>query len=181
MAKTYKDIVAEIAKLQVQAADLKQKEVAGVVGRIKEAIAHYGLTAADLGLAGAAARGSRGSKTGTTAKRARGAKYRDENGNTWVGRGPRPAWLRTAIAQGRTLEEFSVDGARVTSTVESARVAKTRGRTGGDDEAGPSTGREAASVGASPKNGRGKRMVAEAAPAEGALLAQDVVEGVVVG
>ena len=42
---------AQIAALQAQADALRKKEVATVVAKIKDAIAHYGLTAADLGLA----------------------------------------------------------------------------------------------------------------------------------
>jgi DNA-binding protein H-NS len=42
---------AQIAALQTQADALRKKEVAEVVAKIKDAIAHYGLTAADLGLA----------------------------------------------------------------------------------------------------------------------------------
>lgn len=36
--------------------------------------------------------------------------YRDPNNpeNKWSGRGPRPAWLKTAIANGATLESFRV-------------------------------------------------------------------------
>jgi len=41
---------AQIAKLQAQAEALRSKEVAGVIARIREAIVHHGLTAADLGL-----------------------------------------------------------------------------------------------------------------------------------
>ena len=39
------------AALQAQADALRKKEVAEVVAKIKDAISHYGLTAADLGLA----------------------------------------------------------------------------------------------------------------------------------
>ena len=42
---------AQIAALQTQADALRKKEVAEVIAKIKDAIAHYGLTAADLGLA----------------------------------------------------------------------------------------------------------------------------------
>ena len=52
--KTYADIKAEIAKLEKRAEDARKAEIAGVVGRIKEAISAYGLTAGDLGLGRAA-------------------------------------------------------------------------------------------------------------------------------
>jgi DNA-binding protein H-NS len=35
-------------------------------------------------------------------------KYRDENGNTWSGRGVSPRWLVAAEAKGRKREEFLV-------------------------------------------------------------------------
>lgn len=35
------------------------------------------------------------------------AKYCDGKGNEWGGRGPRPRWLRQALAEGKKLEDFS--------------------------------------------------------------------------
>ncbi len=35
-------------------------------------------------------------------------KYKDDQGNTWSGRGKRPAWLVEALDQGRSLEDFAV-------------------------------------------------------------------------
>ena len=59
--KTYASIKAEIAKLEKQAESAKRAEVAGVVARIKEAIAAYALTAHDLGLGNASRKpGARG-------------------------------------------------------------------------------------------------------------------------
>ncbi|MGY0195809.1 H-NS histone family protein [Leptothrix sp. BB-4] len=54
--KTLSQIQAQIDKLQKEAEAIRAREVADVIGRIQEAIAHYGLTAADLGLDGNAAR-----------------------------------------------------------------------------------------------------------------------------
>ncbi len=48
--KTLAQIQSQIDKLQKEAESIRAREVADVVGRIKEAIAHYGLSAADLGL-----------------------------------------------------------------------------------------------------------------------------------
>lgn len=108
MSKTYHQIQQEIERLQREAERLKQEEVAGVIARIKEAIQVYGLSAADLGLAGGAQKriAGKGSFASTKA-----AKYRDEAGNTWSGRGPRPQWLRDALAAGRSIEEFAVQRA----------------------------------------------------------------------
>ncbi|HET9644976.1 MAG TPA: H-NS histone family protein, partial [Burkholderiaceae bacterium] len=103
----------QLEALQAQADEARKREMDGVVQRIKDAIKEYGLSAQDLGFGTArqprqsAAPADR--KAGRkSAKRAGGAAYRDEDGNTWGGRGPRPAWLRNALASGRTLEEFRV-------------------------------------------------------------------------
>ena len=37
------------------------------------------------------------------------ARYRDDKGHVWSGRGPKPAWLRVALAAGASLSQFSVD------------------------------------------------------------------------
>jgi DNA-binding protein H-NS len=114
MATTYLKIAAQIEKLQAKASSIKAKERAGVLQRIKEAIDVYGITAEDLGLApGKRAKKARVSSAGKARaikrpKSAVAVKFRDENGNTWGGRGPRPAWLRTALASGASLDSFSV-------------------------------------------------------------------------
>lgn len=115
MAKTYTQLMKQIDDLQREAEDLKRKEIEGVIDRIRGAIAVYGLTAADLGLAPAkrtAARrpaGPRAAKAGGKRKaKAAAVKFRDEAGNTWGGRGPRPAWLRAALAAGKSLSDFAV-------------------------------------------------------------------------
>jgi DNA-binding protein H-NS len=99
------------------------------VARIKEAIAYYDLSAQDLGLAsqppgrrGAAARGSRRARpelrkqlsNGAASKPAHqvrrrhagAAAFKDDQGNTWSGRGRRPAWLKAALESGKTLEDL---------------------------------------------------------------------------
>jgi len=121
MTKSYIQVLKQIESLKLEAEKLRRSEVDGVVRRIREAIEHYGLTAADLGLGGKgaaaapkAARKKPGRKPGRPSKAAAKApskvapKYRDENGNTWAGRGKRPIWLRDALAAGRKLEDFAI-------------------------------------------------------------------------
>ncbi len=114
MSKNYAQVMKQISALQSQAEKLRKQEVDGVIERIREAIAHYQLTAADLGLGAAraprtaAAPVKRGRKPGK-AKVVTVVKYRDEAGNTWVGRGKRPQWLRDALAGGKTLQDFAVN------------------------------------------------------------------------
>jgi DNA-binding protein H-NS len=65
--KTYSAIRAEIARLEKRAEARRKSEVAGVIGRIKKAIAAYGLTAADLGFGRGAAK-ALNAKKGTLGK-----------------------------------------------------------------------------------------------------------------
>ena len=108
MTSTYAQIQKKIAMLQSQADSLREKEVAGVIGRIKVAIAHYGLTAQHLGFGADAARPGAVSRKKLVAATAR---YSDDAGNGWSGRGPRPRWLREALAAGKSLDDFRVGAA----------------------------------------------------------------------
>jgi DNA-binding protein H-NS len=112
MSKTYAQIQKQIEALQREADKLKRDEVEGVIARIKEAIEAYGLTAGDLGLSGGRGkRAAQSRKAGPKSRRGKSAatvKYRDEAGNVWGGRGPRPHWLRDALAAGKSLKDFAV-------------------------------------------------------------------------
>jgi DNA-binding protein H-NS len=113
MAKTYSQMMEEVEALKREAERVRQQEIEGVVARIKEAIAFYGLTAADLGLAGARRgrppAGGTGRQTGGRmgSKSAAAAKYRDQHGNSWSGRGPRPKWFKDALAAGQRPEDLA--------------------------------------------------------------------------
>lgn len=103
----YIDIQKRIARLQKEAQSLASRERREVIARIRAAVAQYGISAAELGFARAARGGvARGAKPG----RAGVAKYSDGRGNVWGGRGPRPRWLRDALAAGRSLQDFAVAG-----------------------------------------------------------------------
>jgi len=114
MAKNYHQLQKEIDSLQKKADAARAKELKGVIAEIKSVIAQWGVTAEDLGLStskspsvvekAATKRGGRSAKAKKGAASA--AKYRDEQGNSWGGQGPRPAWLRAAIDAGRSLDEF---------------------------------------------------------------------------
>ncbi len=115
MTKTYAQIVKQIEVLKADAEKMRRKEVAGVVARIQEAIAVYGLTAEDLGFgskpgkkAKAAGAAPKKRASAKAAKAAPAVKYRNDSGGTWGGRGKRPDWLRAALAEGKTLADFEV-------------------------------------------------------------------------
>lgn len=114
---TLQSINAQIAALQAQAEAQRMKEVGEVIAKIKDAIAHYGLTAADLGLATKRAKsalvkgkGKPAAKKakGGAGKSARPAKYADNEGHVWSGMGKRPDWFKAALAAGKTPEELLV-------------------------------------------------------------------------
>jgi DNA-binding protein H-NS len=115
-SKSYQQILKQIENLKAEAEKARRDEIGGVVARIREAIEHYGLTAADLGLT---VKAKPGPKPGGTVKRkkrmAGGApkpagvvKYSNGAGGTWGGRGKRPQWLRDALAGGKQLSDFLV-------------------------------------------------------------------------
>lgn len=116
MTKTYAQIVKQIESLKMDAEKLRRKEMDGVIGRIREAITVYNLTAEDLGFGGkakkaagkAAAPAKRGKAKAASPKAPAEVKYQNETGGTWGGRGKRPQWLRDALAAGKQLADFAV-------------------------------------------------------------------------
>ena len=126
--KTYSDVKAAIDKLQARAEELRQAEKAGVVSRIREAIAVYGITAAELGLAGGGARSAARSSVAAPAPKGQVgvAKYRDPvSGKTWTGRGKPPLWIVGA----KDRDAFLINGSGGGSRAAEAPAAK-RGRGG---------------------------------------------------
>jgi DNA-binding protein H-NS len=110
VSKSYENLQKQIASLQREADALKAKEIGGVVARIREAIDHYGLTPEEVFGTGPA---KRGRKLGAVPKRVAksdlpAVKYRDEAGNAWSGRGPRPGWFKAAIESGKNIDDYLV-------------------------------------------------------------------------
>jgi DNA-binding protein H-NS len=100
---TYRQLKAEIAKLEKQAESTRQLEKASVVAAMKKTIEEFDITAKDLGLTG---------RTKATTKKGekvqRPPKYRDpKSGATWSGFGHAPKWLAAAVKRGRK-DEFLI-------------------------------------------------------------------------
>ena len=114
MTKSYIQLVKQIEALKVEAEKVRKTEVSGVIKRIRDAIAHYGLTAEDLGLVGGVTAKRAGKPAFPVNKRKAKAgaapvvKFRNDAGMTWGGRGKRPQWLRDALAGGQQLSDFLV-------------------------------------------------------------------------
>jgi DNA-binding protein H-NS len=104
MAKTLIEVRKQIADLKAIEDQLRKAEAEGVISRIREAIAVYGLTKQDLfGAGGSSGRSTSKAKNG----RASSVMYSDGSGNTWSGRGRRPGWIAQALQAGKSLEDFS--------------------------------------------------------------------------
>ena len=112
MAQTYSQLQSQILKLQVSAEAVRKSELAAVLAKIRVAISAYGIGPKDL-FDGKSTKSSATKSAGATKSKSTGsttAKFADDQGNTWLGRGPRPTWLRDALAEGRLLNDFVVAG-----------------------------------------------------------------------
>ena len=102
---TYRQLKQQIAQLEKKAAIAMKEEVRKAIESIKQQIAEFGLTAADLGLAIARRTGAR---TAKGKKLVLAPKYREPGtGKTWNGHGKRPAWIVAAQKKGK-LEELAI-------------------------------------------------------------------------
>lgn len=82
-----KELTAQIASLQAQVAEVRQREVGEAIAKVRSLIEEYQLSAEDVFPRGRVKAASK--KTGKVA-----AKYRDAStGNEWSGRGLAPKWL----------------------------------------------------------------------------------------
>lgn len=128
MAKSYSAIQKQIDALQAEADKLRREEIGEVIARIKEAISHYGLTSADLFGRGARRTANGGGRT----KAAIGSapRYGDSQGNVWGGRGPRPRWLREALAAGKQLADYEVKPTAAAKGVRAATAPSRKRRAG---------------------------------------------------
>lgn len=130
--QSYAQIQSQIAELAAQAEKLKAEEIAGVVARIKQDVATYGLSAQDL-----FGRKSFGARTKARATAVAGAvKYADGKGGVYGGRGPHPKWLREALAAGKKLQDFLVGGAKADAAAAPARKPAAK-KTAGARKAAP--------------------------------------------
>ncbi|HSD39046.1 MAG TPA: H-NS histone family protein [Rhodocyclaceae bacterium] len=100
-SSSYKELLAQIAKLTDEAEAVREKELIAVIADIKEKIKEYGLTAKDLGFSG---KGQAKPQEAVGAK----AKFKGPNGELWSGRGRTPGWLSTALGKGLKKEEFQI-------------------------------------------------------------------------
>lgn len=126
---TYQAVKAQITRLEKQAADLYEKEVAGVVAKIRALMAEYGLTVADLGKKSRAPKARKAAaaanKTKAAPKAAGTLKYRDPvSGKTWTGKGKPPTWMAEAVKKGQSKDDFLIGKKTAAAKTPVAKTAK---------------------------------------------------------
>jgi DNA-binding protein H-NS len=165
MAKSLSQIKSQIEKLQKEAEAIR----ASVVARLRKEMAQHGLTAEDLmGGGGDVVNNGRRPKSKPSAH-AKAPKYADGTGNTWGGMGKRPAWIRTALEAGRSLEEFLVGAAaKVVTPTKSAKPLRKKAAAAKKPALARKTATsKPARAAAAPKKGAAKRPARKKAAAGG--------------
>lgn len=102
MTKSYPELKTEIARLEAEAERVWRFEIPAVIAEINLLIERYQLTE-DM-IFGASRSGTPGRPRTVMIP-----KYVDQvTGNTWTGRGPKPAWLSEALNAGTLAENLLV-------------------------------------------------------------------------
>ncbi|MBN3729514.1 H-NS histone family protein [Burkholderia sp. Tr-20390] len=108
MTSNYLKLSQQMQELANQAAAAREAEVPAVIAQIRELMATYNLTVADLGFTAVekAARKSRGKAASAAEKAPRPPKYHNpKTGETWSGLGRAPTWIKDAKNRNRFLIE----------------------------------------------------------------------------
>ena len=102
------EIQVEIARLQKQANEIRNKEFEATVIEIKSKMHAYGITIKDLMLPVKANRKQKALSQKKKVTTPVSAKYRGPNGETWSGRGLMPKWLSAYVASGKSKDDFLI-------------------------------------------------------------------------
>lgn len=100
MTTSYKDLLKERQALDSRIEEARTRELSDAVSKVRSIVAEYGLTEQDVFPTPRAGRGTRAAAAGG-AKVA--PKYRNNNGDTWTGRGKPPKWI-----QGQDRSQFLI-------------------------------------------------------------------------
>ena len=101
---TLSDIRSQIEQLQRQEREIIANEKKAVIAQIRQQIAEYGISAADLGFT--AGDGAGRARKGRSAPAP--VKYR-RGDDTWSGgRGRKPQWVAEVLAAGGDMEQYRV-------------------------------------------------------------------------
>lgn len=95
----YQELLEQAQALMKQAEELRLQEKRDAIAKIKQLISAYDISASELGYTvnPSKARASRGKP-----------KYHGPGGETWTGVGRQPAWVKAALAEGKSLQDLSL-------------------------------------------------------------------------
>ena len=100
------ELIRRQADLERQIAQLHSQGRQDAIDEIRSIMAEHGLVTEDIVVP---AKGRKSASAADAAERKPvAAKYRDDQGNQWSGRGLKPRWLQAALADGKSLEDFAV-------------------------------------------------------------------------
>lgn len=106
---TLSEIEAQIAELTAKADQMRLEQHSKAVADAQAIINSFNLKASDLVFSSDKDKAEKSAKS-VSVKSSRKAeiKYRDNNGNTWSGRGLKPRWLTAELESGKSLADFLV-------------------------------------------------------------------------
>jgi len=104
MTQDLKSLIEQRAALDAEIQRMQQEARAEAIAKVRDLMASYGLTMADIS---GQRQAKRSGSLGASAKVA--PKYRNAaTGETWSGRGLQPKWMKEAISKGAKLEDFTI-------------------------------------------------------------------------
>jgi DNA-binding protein H-NS len=102
MIESLSSLIEQRAALERQIQAARNKAKSEAMTRVRQLMAEYNLTVADLA-------STTGKKGGALPGTKVAPKYRDPaSGATWSGRGLKPKWLTAALTDGQKLETFAI-------------------------------------------------------------------------
>ncbi|MDD2882943.1 MAG: H-NS histone family protein [Rhodoferax sp.] len=106
---TLSEIEAQIAELTAKADQMRLEQHSKAVSDAQAIINSFNLKASDLVFCSDKDKVEKSAKS-VSVKSSKKAeiKYRDDNGNTWSGRGLKPRWLTAELEIGKSLSNFLV-------------------------------------------------------------------------
>ena len=101
MSTNLQELLSQASAIRAEIEVVTNRQRVSALDDVRNDVNLYSLTKAEVF-------GSRiGKEPGTKPKKSSAnAKYGDGNGQTWVGRGKRPAWLNEALSAGKPLTSF---------------------------------------------------------------------------
>lgn len=101
---------AALAKTNAKVAELRSANRVPKLAELKEQVANYGFTAADIFGEAAHAPATAKPKTKAPSGKAKTIAYDDKQGNTWGGgKGPRPGWIKAIQEAGGDIEKYRIE------------------------------------------------------------------------